>query len=73
MQKLKAWLKLKKVCAYCKPQRWMGGNPFSRQLTHGICEPCLAREMKELEKSRNRQILLTSSIQFARVERNAAL
>jgi len=37
---LRRWLRLKRVCAWCRPQRWIGGNPFAGRISHGICPRC---------------------------------
>lgn len=31
------WLTTKRVCCYCPRPHWIGGNPFARRLSHGIC------------------------------------
>ncbi len=43
------WLRFRRVCAWHepKPQR-MGGNPFARRVTHGICPGCFARISSEI-------------------------
>ncbi len=43
------WLRFRRVCAWHepKPQR-MGGNPFARRVTHGICPGCFARVSGEI-------------------------
>lgn len=35
---------IKAVCAYCGKTMRDGGEP----VTHGICEPCMTREMQKL-------------------------
>lgn len=35
------WFFHKRLCAWCKPQRYLGGNPFARRTTHSICPKCL--------------------------------
>jgi len=43
------WLRFRRVCAWheSKPMR-MGGNPFARRVTHGICPECFARVSAEI-------------------------
>lgn len=36
---------LKRVCGWC--QKYLGGPKDSPHISHGICEPCLEREMRE--------------------------
>jgi hypothetical protein len=43
------WLGFKRVCAWHEPKpRRMGGNPFARRSTHGICPECFARISAEI-------------------------
>src|SRR5262249_12234240 len=43
------WLRFKRVCAWHEPKpRRMGGNPFARRLTHGLCPDCFARVSAEI-------------------------
>jgi hypothetical protein len=32
------WLELKRVCAWCHAR--LGGNPFAKKISHGICREC---------------------------------
>lgn len=42
-------LRFKRVCAWHRPkQKRMGGNPFARRVTHGICPDCFARVSAEI-------------------------
>lgn len=43
------WLAFKRVCAWCQPMRYLGGNPFAKQTTHGMCGRCLAEVERQLE------------------------
>jgi hypothetical protein len=43
VQSLCRWLTLKRVCAWCHPQRRIGGNPLASKVTHGICPACMTR------------------------------
>lgn len=36
---------LKRVCGWC--QKYLGGPKDSPHVSHGMCEPCLEREMRE--------------------------
>lgn len=45
---IRQWFRTKEVCAWCRPQRWIGGNPFARRITHGICQRCYNRSLSEL-------------------------
>jgi hypothetical protein len=43
------WLRFRRVCAWHEPKpRRMGGNPFARRVTHGICPDCFARVSAEI-------------------------
>ena len=43
------WLRFRRVCAWHGPQpKRMGGNPFARRVTHGICPECFARVSAEI-------------------------
>ena len=43
------WLRFRRVCAWHEPKpRRLGGNPFARRLTHGICPECFARVSAEI-------------------------
>jgi Zn finger protein HypA/HybF involved in hydrogenase expression len=57
MNKLRHWITQlflrKHVCAWCRPQRWIGGNPFSKQLTHGICPACRERQIAIMHERRS--------------------
>ena len=34
------WCRTKRKCAWCK--KWLGGNPLSRRVSHGVCTRCRA-------------------------------
>jgi len=43
------WLRFRRICAWHSPKRKrMGGNPFARRVTHGICPECFARVSAEI-------------------------
>jgi|GEM_PF-5335141 len=43
------WLKFKRVCAWHEPKpRRLGGNPFARRTTYGMCGECFARLSAEI-------------------------
>jgi hypothetical protein len=43
------WLRFRRVCAWHQPKpRRMGGNPFARNVTHGLCPQCFARVSAEI-------------------------
>jgi hypothetical protein len=43
------WLRFRRVCAWHEPKpKRMGGNPFARSVTHGICPECFARVSAEI-------------------------
>jgi hypothetical protein len=43
------WLRFRRICAWHKPKpRRMGGNPFARRATHGLCPECFARVSAEI-------------------------
>ena len=45
-QRLKFWFTTRRVCCWCQPQHYLGGNPFARVTTGGMC-PAAVRRMKE--------------------------
>jgi hypothetical protein len=43
------WLKFRRICAWHEPKpSRMGGNPFARRATHGMCPDCFARVSGEI-------------------------
>ena len=43
------WLRFKRICAWHEPRPCrMGGNPFARRSTHGLCPDCFARVSGEI-------------------------
>ncbi len=42
------WFRVKRVCSWCNPKRWIGGNPFAKAVTHGMCNRCFKRQMAAL-------------------------
>ena len=43
------WLRFRRICAWHEPKpRRMGGNPFARRTTHGMCPGCFARISAEI-------------------------
>jgi hypothetical protein len=43
------WLRSKRICAWHEPRpQRMGGNPFARRSTHGLCPECFARVSAEI-------------------------
>jgi len=43
------WLRFRRFCAWHQPKpKRIGGNPFARQVTHGICPECFARVRAEI-------------------------
>lgn len=43
------WLRFRRVCAWHEPKsKRMGGNPWARRVTHGICPDCFARISAEI-------------------------
>ena len=40
------WLRWKRVCSW--HNGYMGGNPFARNVTHGICLKCFKKEQAEI-------------------------
>lgn len=35
--KIKFWFTTRRECMWCKPNHYLGGNPFARQITGGMC------------------------------------
>ena len=43
------WLRFRRICAWHQPKpRRIGGNPFARRVTHGLCPECFARVSAEI-------------------------
>ena len=43
------WWRFKRICKWHQPAPIrMGGNPWARKVTHGMCLECLAREKAEI-------------------------
>jgi len=43
------WLRFRRICAWHEPSpRRMGGYPFARRATHGMCPECFARVSAEI-------------------------
>lgn len=59
---LRAWFQFKRVCAWCKPMRYLGGNPFAKQVTHGMCSKCFCKMARELELEKQSERGVKSSI-----------
>jgi hypothetical protein len=45
---IRGWWTLKTVCAWCKPQRRLSGNPFAGRVSHGVCKHCLEKQFAEI-------------------------
>jgi hypothetical protein len=43
------WLRFKRVCKWYHAPIRIGGNPFARKLTHGMCRDCAARWQAEVD------------------------
>lgn len=38
------WLRFKRICSWHEPKPcYMGGNPFARRVTHGMCPACAVK------------------------------
>jgi hypothetical protein len=44
------WWRFKRVCAWHSKLMRMGGNPLAKQVTHGICADCAAKQFDEIMK-----------------------
>ena len=43
------WVRVKRVCSWHKPKQiWIGGNPFARRSTHGVCPECCEKQKAEI-------------------------
>lgn len=46
-----SWWQFKRVCAWHKPKPIrIGGNPFAKKETHGVCPKCFDRLKSEMHK-----------------------
>ena len=43
----KAWCQLHRLCAWCRCS--LGGNPFSKKITHGICRSCSDKMLSQAQ------------------------
>jgi hypothetical protein len=41
-ERVKFWFSHKRVCNWCQPPHFLGGNPFARKITHGMCPKAVA-------------------------------
>jgi hypothetical protein len=46
LSRLIFWFTTKRLCMWCEPHHWMGGNPLARQHTGGMCAKA-QREMAQ--------------------------
>lgn len=44
-RRLERWLKVKRECAWCRKR--LGGNPKAKETSHGICRPCMRKQLEE--------------------------
>jgi hypothetical protein len=44
------WLRFKRVCKWYHAPILMGGNPWARQVTHGMCKGCAKKWEAEVGK-----------------------
>jgi len=48
-ERVRFWLWVRRECILCIPSRWLGGNPFAREIKYGVCPACRWRlEIAEL-------------------------
>jgi hypothetical protein len=47
--RIKFWLTTRRVCVWCKPPHRIGGNPFARGITGGMCRMAQARLEQEVK------------------------
>ena len=38
LKRILQWLQFRRVCSWC--HGYMGGNPFTSHVTHGVCKKC---------------------------------
>jgi len=50
-RKLLAWLTTRVECAWCSPNRRIGGNPLAKKVSHGICKGCLEKMRRQIVES----------------------
>lgn len=42
------WCTHRRICAWCTPKRYLGGNPLAKNTTDGICAGCFAKMQRSL-------------------------
>jgi hypothetical protein len=50
---VRSWLAARRVCTWCSPRHRIGGNPFAKLETHGMCPLAKHRATAEARLSRN--------------------
>lgn len=48
---IKFWFTTKRVCAWCNPPHRLGGNPFAKRISHGICKAGKVKFLAGVKKS----------------------
>jgi hypothetical protein len=48
------WFTTKRLCMWCEPHHWLGGNPLARQHTGGMC-PKAQRKMEQEAEEFNKE------------------
>jgi hypothetical protein len=60
------WLRFKRVCAWHQPKPMrMGGNPFAKNVTHGICPECFVKQSAEILK--HHKLIITQGTNMQKI------
>ena len=57
MNRFLYWLRFKRVCCWCPQPHRIGGNPFARWVTHGICRGAMQRQLAEVGLAVSRRMI----------------
>ena len=50
INRIARWWRFRRECAWCRPQRYIGGNPWAKTITHGMCKECSEKELREIRR-----------------------
>ena len=50
IERILRWYRVKRVCCWCSRPHWIGGNPFARKVTHGVCVKARDKMLAEIRR-----------------------
>ena len=57
MNRLLHWLRFKRVCCWCQTPHRIGGNPWARRVTHGVCRDAMGRQLAAIGLTVDRRMI----------------